>query len=115
MGFLAGQTRNIPPLEMTQKDQSLPFLTSHVEGVVVRVKVVPRSSKNAIAGVRGDSLVIKITAPPVEGQANKALLKFLGKKLGIPPSSIAILSGSSSREKTLLLKGLDQEVVRSIL
>lgn len=79
------------------------------------MKVTPNAAKNAIVAEKGESLEIRITAPPAEGKANKALLKFLGKKLGLPPSSISILHGHSSREKVLLVSGINGATVREKL
>ena len=84
------------------------YLEPHEDGVIIRVKVTPNSSKNQITGERDDRLTVKLTSPPVEGKANKQLLKFIGKKLGAPSSSITILRGQSSREKVLLVPGIDE-------
>jgi hypothetical protein len=83
------------------------YLKEYEDGVIIRVKVTPNSSKNALSPERGDRLVVKLTSPAVEGKANKQLLKFIGKKLGVPPSSITILRGHISREKVLLVPGID--------
>jgi hypothetical protein len=56
--------------------------------------------------------VVKLTAPPVEGRANKDLLKFLGKKLGVPSSSLTIISGYQSRDKAVLVRGMDSAAAR---
>lgn len=73
------------------------------EGLVFTVFVQPKASKNMIAGLYGDALKIKLTAPPVEGAANKMCLKYLAKCLKVPPASLDILSGQSSRTKRILL------------
>jgi uncharacterized protein (TIGR00251 family) len=91
------------------------FVKERHDGVSIKVKVIPNASISAIVGEKGGSLEIKLTAPPAEGKANKALLKFLAKKLGRPHSSIAILYGHSSREKALLLTGLDEATAREKL
>lgn len=78
-------------------------LTEKKEGLVVKVAVVPRASRNQVAGLKEDALKIKLTAPPVEGAANKACLQFLAKALGLPKSSLTILSGESSRTKRILI------------
>jgi uncharacterized protein (TIGR00251 family) len=74
------------------------------EGIVFSVSVQPRSSKNAIAGRYGDSLKIRLQAPPVDGAANKACLKFLGKLLGVAPSRLEMISGHGSRQKRVLCR-----------
>jgi len=90
-------------------------IKEYKNGVIIKVRVIPRSAKSALVGERGDSLVIKLTSPPVEGRANRELVKFLGKRLRIAPTSITLLTGESSREKTLLLSGLDADAVRNRL
>ena len=84
-------------------------------GVILTVKVIPGSSRNALTKPPGDKLVIKLTSPPVEGKANKQLVKFLGKKLGVSPSSISIVRGGASREKVLFVAGAHGEMVRKKL
>jgi uncharacterized protein (TIGR00251 family) len=91
-------------------------LTDKQEGIVVKVAVVPRASRNQVAGLKGDALKIKLTAPPVEGAANNACLQFLAKALGLPKSKLAILSGASSRNKRILIRlnSQDQKSNRAV-
>ena len=87
------------------------------DGIVIHLKIVPNSAKNEIIK-QADSLKIKITAQPVEGKANKNLIEFLAKQFKIPKSTIEILKGETSKDKTVLLKNsdkLDIEYVKSIL
>ena len=72
-------------------------------GILLTVRIVPNSSKDEIVKT-GNEIKIKITEQPVEGKANKALIEFLSKKLKIPKSTIEIVRGRTSKEKTLLLK-----------
>ncbi len=83
------------------------IVKDHPDGVTVKVRVTPRSSRRAVILPIEDILRIKLTSPANEGRANKELLKFLGKKLGLAPSSITILRGHNSREKILLIRGTD--------
>ena len=85
------------------------------EGAVLTVQVVPRSSRNEIVGIHSDALRIRIKAPPVEGAANAALVAFLAKTLGVPRSQVEILSGHSSRRKTVLVSGLGREQLARLL
>ena len=80
------------------------LIRKHSRGIVFKVLLQPRSSKNRIVGLHGDSLKLKLTAPPVEGAANKMCLKFLAKLLFVSPSSLEIISGHGSRTKKILLK-----------
>lgn len=74
--------------------------------VTFAVKVVPRASRNEIAGVEGDALKIKLTAPPVEGKANEALIKFLAELLKVSRSQIEIVSGEKSKHKMVRVRGV---------
>ncbi len=78
------------------------------EGLLIEVRVTPRSSKNAVAGLHGSALKVHLTAPPAEGQANKQLIKLLSKHFGVPKSAVQIVKGASSRSKLLLLKGIER-------
>lgn len=72
----------------------------------IKVYLQPRSSKNEIVGPYRDGIKVKVTAPPIEGKANEALVRLLAKEFGISSSCIEILKGHHSREKTLKILGL---------
>ncbi|MGB6011466.1 MAG: DUF167 domain-containing protein [Desulfobacterales bacterium] len=99
------------------------FLKETTQGIVLKVFVQPRSAKNMIAGQHGDALKIKLTAPPVDGAANKMCIQYLAKFLKVPKSTIEIISGHSSRTKRLLLRydneknggGSEQKRIRSVI
>jgi len=74
------------------------------EGIIFKVFVQPKSSKNIIVGLHGDALKIKLTAPPIENAANAMCVKFLAKALSVSKSSINIIAGHTSRNKQVLLK-----------
>jgi uncharacterized protein (TIGR00251 family) len=80
------------------------FIQLHPEGIVLKIFVLPRSSKNMLAGRHGDALKIKLTAPPVEGAANKMCITFLAQYLGLPKSSLEIVSGHAGRKKLILVR-----------
>ncbi len=82
---------------------------------IIKIKLIPRSSRNAVVGKENDVIKIKLTAPPVEGKANKALVQFLAKKLGLPKRDIEIVSGEHSREKSIRINGLPFDEVIEIL
>ena len=71
------------------------------------MRVQPRASRDALAGERAGALVVRLTAPPVEGAANEALARFLGKALGVPPSAVRIVAGATGRNKVVAVAGLD--------
>lgn len=91
------------------------FLKQTKDGVMIDVIVQPKSSRDEIAGMHGTRLKIKLTAPPVDGKANAALIAFLAKKLGIAKSRIAITRGETGRKKTLLVHAATEEDIRSAL
>jgi hypothetical protein len=82
-------------------------------GDVVRfdVRVQPRASRSEIAGEYGEALKVRLAAPPVDGAANDALVDLLAKELRVPKRDIRIVSGSSSRNKTIEISGSDISAV----
>jgi uncharacterized protein len=83
-----------------------------MESILLKVYLQPKSSKNEVVGPYRDGIKVKVTAPPVEGKANEALIRFLAKGFGISPSCIEIIKGLHSREKTLRISGtiLDKQL-----
>jgi len=71
----------------------------------VRVRVTPRAGKNEIAGERAGALLVRVTAAPEEGRANKAVCRVIARALGVAPSRVAVLRGAGSREKLLRVEG----------
>ncbi|MEK6759915.1 MAG: DUF167 domain-containing protein [Deltaproteobacteria bacterium] len=92
-----------------------PFIEATPKGLYLRVRLQPRSSKNVIDGVQGNCLKLRLTAPPVEGEANKALVEFLSGLLKIKKSSIEIDSGHKSREKRVRIDGLTPEALEGLI
>lgn len=85
------------------------------KGITFHVLVVPKSAKCGIAGIQNDALKIKITAPPVEGQANMECIRFLADTLGVKKKQITITGGHKSKKKTVAIEGLNREAVMTIL
>lgn len=75
-------------------------------GLVLSVHVQPRASKSEIVGWRGETLAIRLAAPPLEGAANRACRDFLAQTLGMKRSDVELVSGEKSREKRFLLRGI---------
>lgn len=73
--------------------------------VTVRVRVQPRASRDLVGGSRGQALLVRLTAPPVEGAANDALARVLGKALGVPASAVQLVHGASGRDKLVRIQG----------
>jgi uncharacterized protein (TIGR00251 family) len=82
---------------------------------IINVRLIPRSSRNEIIGKENDGIKIKLTAPPVDGKANKALVKLLASELGVPKRDIEIVSGERSRKKSIRITGLSLEEVKGRL
>lgn len=83
--------------------------------VTFAVKVVPRASKNDIAGVEGDAIKIRLKAPPVDGKANVALIKFLAETLGVSRTQVEIVSGETGRRKLVRVRWITTEQVERCL
>ena len=74
---------------------------------ILSIRVIPRARQTAIANRRGDTWVIRLQAPPVDGAANDALIAFIAETLRLPKRAIAIVSGATSRQKRLRIEGLE--------
>jgi uncharacterized protein len=85
------------------------------EGVTFAIRVLPRSSKCELAGLQGDALKIRITAPPVEGRANEACIRFLASLFNVGKNRIAIEAGHKSKNKQVSIAGLTCGDVRAVL
>jgi uncharacterized protein len=85
--------------------------TQTAQGIVLPVHLQPRASRNCLVGLRGESLKITLTAPPVDGAANDALLTFLANLLRVPRSSLSLLTGGKSRDKRVLVRTGDPGAV----
>ena len=84
-------------IQYSEKDRGLTFA----------VRIVPRASRSEIAGEYNGALRIRIAAPPVEGAANRELVRLLAKLFKLPQNSVAILSGAGSKNKTVHITGAD--------
>jgi len=85
------------------------------KGITFAVKVHPRARKNAITGAVGDALKLALTAPPVEGRANQAVIEFFAELFAIPRSSVTIASGETSRNKVVRISGLNRTTLEQRL
>jgi uncharacterized protein (TIGR00251 family) len=84
-------------------------------GVVITVRVIPRAGKSGVAGTRGDALLVRLKAAPVEGAANDELIDVIAEQLGVPKRAVEIVSGARSRTKRVRVAGLDVESVSKLL
>jgi uncharacterized protein len=83
-------------------------------GVVFRIRVVPRASRSGIAGVQGDALKLRITAPPVEGKANEECIRLLAERLAVKKTQVTIIAGHTSRTKTVAVAGIRMESIAEL-
>jgi len=84
-------------------------------GVRFDVRVVPRGSKSAVEGVRDGALLVRVTAPPVGGAANTAVVDLVADLLGVARRDVSVVTGQTSRRKVLEIRGIDETAVRSSL
>jgi uncharacterized protein (TIGR00251 family) len=81
----------------------------------LQVRVQPRARRDEIAGEREGRLLVRVTAPPVEGRANEAVRKLLAKRLGVAPGRVAVVRGQAGRDKLVEVEGLDEaELLRRL-
>jgi uncharacterized protein (TIGR00251 family) len=81
-------------------------ITDAERGAAFPVRVIPRASRNEVEGVTGNALKVRVTAPPVEGAANKALIELLAERLKVRKSQIEIVAGQTSQKKMISVVGL---------
>ena len=85
------------------------------DGCTLQVRIQPGARKNAINGIHDGALKISLTTPPVDGRANEALIAFLSDRLNIPKARITLLTGQTSRSKTLRIATLTAPQVETAL
>ena len=72
--------------------------------LILNVRVQPGAQRDSLAGILGDRLKIRLQAPPVDGKANQALIKFIARTCGVAPRQVSLLSGHNSRDKRLRIE-----------
>ena len=82
--------------------------------ITLTLHIQPGAKKTEFAGLHGDALKIRLAAPPVDGKANEALLKFIADKLGMAKTGVILKSGSTSRRKVLEVKGVDRVAIEAL-
>ena len=86
---------------------ALPCLTAHADGgITLTLRVQPRASRTAVAGLHGDALKIQVTAPPVDAAANEAVVALVAALMGVPKSSVGIVRGATARTKVVRVLGV---------
>jgi uncharacterized protein (TIGR00251 family) len=84
------------------------------DAVRFTVRLQPRASKNEVAGLHGHALRVRVTAPPVDGLANEALIDFLSRALQVPRRNVCIVSGFTSRTKVVEISEVRLETIQSL-
>jgi uncharacterized protein (TIGR00251 family) len=103
---------SVPPQTESSRP---PCLHPTPDGCTLAVRVHPGARRNAVTGLHADALKIALTTPPVDGRANDALIAFLADALHLPKSSIALITGATSRSKLLRITGRSAAQVQSAL
>ncbi len=81
----------------------------------IRVRLQPRARRDEIAGERGGAVLVRVTAPPVDGRANAALCRLVAKRAGVAKSAVSVVRGVRSRDKMIRVEGLDEAALRRAL
>jgi uncharacterized protein (TIGR00251 family) len=98
-----------------QPKKSRPKNKSGPAGVTLTVRIQPRASKNEAVRRENGGIKIRLTAPPVDGAANEALVKFLADRFSVARSQVEIVSGHASRDKIVRVNGVNGEGAESLL
>jgi uncharacterized protein (TIGR00251 family) len=91
------------------------FLRETADGCILPVRVHPGARRNDITGVHDGALKISLSAPPADGRANEALIAFLAERLRVPRSRVTLVTGATSRSKTLRITGKSAAEVQAAL
>jgi uncharacterized protein len=81
----------------------------------LRVRLQPRARRDEVVGERAGAVLIRVTAPPVDGKANEVLCRLVAKKAGVAPSRVRLIRGHTARDKTLEIEGVDTAALRAAL
>jgi uncharacterized protein (TIGR00251 family) len=81
----------------------------------VSVRLQPRARRDEVVGERAGAIVIRVTAPPVDGKANAALCALVARAAGVPPSRVSVVRGQTSRDKVVRVDGVDEELLKKAL
>lgn len=96
-------------------DGAMNWIEERADGWWLRIRVVPRASRDGVAGSHGDALKIRLRAPPVDQKANEALRRFLADRLDLPRSAMVLESGAGARNKRIRVTGISADEIRKRL
>jgi uncharacterized protein (TIGR00251 family) len=91
------------------------MLSRDQNGVLITVRVVPRSGRSGLAGTRNGAVLVRLNAAPVDGAANAELIELIADAVGVPKRAVSITSGAKSRSKTVQVIGVSEDHVRARL
>jgi uncharacterized protein (TIGR00251 family) len=94
---------------------SLPFLSTAGSGIQIAVLAQPRASRSRLVGEHDGRLKVQLAAPPVEGEANAALIELFAKLFGVPRRQVLLASGETGRRKLVRVEGIGLEQAQAIL
>lgn len=94
---------------------ALPEIVATKDAVLLRVFVQPRAAKDAIVGLHGNALKVKVRAPPTEDRANRAVEGIVAHALGVPPRDVSVIAGRASRNKRVAVSNAALEKVSNAL
>lgn len=92
-------------MKLTEKDGAVTF----------DILVQPRASRAKVGPIHDDRLKVAVTAPPVDGEANAAVIELFAKQLGVTRSAIEVIAGASSRRKTLRITGVTAAAIQELI
>ena len=98
--------------DMSETDE---FVRDVADGCTVSVRVQPGAKRDAVLGLHGDAVKIALSAPPVDGRANEALIAFVAERVGLPRARVSLVAGAASRSKVLRITGKSAAEVRAAL
>jgi len=84
-------------------------------GVELNVRVIPRGRRTEVSGIRGDALLVRVAAPPVEGAANEAVIDLIAATCRVPRRAIRLVSGESSRQKRIAIDGVTADQIHAAI
>ena len=91
------------------------MIRTTASGVELDVRVIPRAKKTVLDGERDGALLIRLAAPPVDGAANDALIRYLAERCGVPRHAVRILSGGRGRQKRVAIEGVSADSMRELI
>lgn len=85
------------------------------DGIILTIRVIPRAARSGVAGTRGDAVLVRLQAPPVDGAANAELIDVIAHALAVPHRAVTIVRGERSRDKRVRVAGIDVATARRLL